>query len=140
MPYRLDPQVAGELGAGTVLDSSTYPPRVSQVDYVLDRPDADEFIQSFPVFLVSMNLGVRLHDAGLTGFELSGATVRPSDNYTAIYGKVPPQRYQWLQVTGTAGEADCWLDESFQVCVSDRMMSIVEVVTLTDCVVEPVMA
>lgn len=138
MPFRLDPQVAGELGEGTVLDGSTHPPRVSQVVYVLDQPDADEFIQSFPVFLVSTNLGSRLQNAGLTGFELSGAIVRPSDNYLAIYGDVPLPQYLWLQVTGTAEETDCWLDESLQVCVSDRMMAIMELVTLSDCLVEPV--
>lgn len=138
MPFRLDPQVAGELGEGTVLDGSTHPPRVSQVVYVLDQPDADESIQSFPVFLVSTNLGSRLQDAGLTGFELSGVIVRPSDNYLAIYGDVPLPQYLWLQVTGTAEETDCWLDESLQVCVSDRMMAIMELVTLSDCLVEPV--
>lgn len=138
MPYCLDPQVAGELGDGTVLDSSTHPPQVSKVDYVLDQSDADELIQSFPVYLVSTNLAPRLQDAGLTGFELSGATVRPSDNYLAIYGNVPPPEYLWLQVTGTAGEADCWLDESAQLCVSDRMMTVIEAAGLSDCLVEPI--
>jgi hypothetical protein len=37
MPYALEPLVAGELGEGTVLDPSTHPPKVSAVDYVLDR-------------------------------------------------------------------------------------------------------
>lgn len=76
MPYRLDPQVAGELGDGTVLDGSTRPPKVSRVDYVLDRPDADPIIQSFPVFLVAEDLGPHLENAGLIGFRLADADVR----------------------------------------------------------------
>jgi hypothetical protein len=136
MPYRLDPQVAGELGAGTVLDSSTHPPAVSHVDLTLDYPDADELIQSFPVFLVSESLGSRLQAADLTGFSLTGASVRPSENYLAVYGAAPHPHYLWMQVTGVAGTADCWLGDSLQVCVSDRMMEILEAVALSDCSVE----
>jgi hypothetical protein len=110
---------------------------VSQVDYVIDGPDADELIQSFPVFLVSTDLGSRLKDAGLSGFELTGARIRPSDNYQAIYGNEPHLQYLWMQVTGAAGESDCWLDESFQICVSDRMMTVIQTAKLADCHVEP---
>lgn len=138
MPCRLDPQVAGELGDGTVLDSSTHPPMVSQVDYVLDQPDADDFIQSFPVFLVAVELGSRLEQAGLTGFNLLDLAVRPSDNYLAVYGDVPHPQYLWMQVTGAPEQADCWLDTSFQICVSDRMMTIIEAAALSDCLVEAI--
>lgn len=136
LPYRLDPQVAGELGDETVLDSSTHPPLVSQVDYVLDQPDADDLIQSFPIFLISTGLGSRLQDAGLTGFALAGALVRPSENYLAIYGAVPHPQYMWFQVIRADIEADCWLDESLQLCVSDRMMRHLEAADLSDCLIE----
>jgi len=136
MPYCLDPEVAGELGEGTVLDSSTHPPALSHLDFTLDYPDADELIQSFPVFLISERLGSRLQAAGLTGFTLTGARVRPSDNYLAVHGDAPHPHYLWMQVAGVAGEADCWLDDSLMVCVSDRMMTILEAVGLSDCSVE----
>ena len=136
MPFRLDPQVAGELGGGTVLDSSTHPPKVTQVDFILDQPDADELIQSFPVFLVSEHLGARLQAASLTGFTLTGASVRPSENYLAAYGNTPHRRYKWMQVTGVAGQADCWLGETLQLCVSDPMMVSLRTARLTGCVVE----
>jgi len=138
MPYRLDPQVAGELGEGTLLDSSTHPPIVSRVDYVLDLPQADEFIQSFPVFLVSDGLGARLQAGGLTGFTLAEASVRPSENYLALYGEAPHRQYLWMNVTGSPGQADTWLDASFQVCVSDRMLAILEASELSDCLVEEI--
>lgn len=138
MPYRLDPQVAGELGDGTLLDSSTHPPTVGQVDYVLDQPDADEFIQSFPVFLVSEKLGARLQEKGLTGFALTDVSVRPSDNYLATYGDAPHPQYLWMQVTGASAQVDCWLDATFQVCVSDRMMAVIEAAGLSDCLVDEI--
>lgn len=138
MPYILDPQVAGELGDGTVLDGSTHPPTVSKVDYVLDQPNADELIQSFPVFLVSAGLGTRLQQAGLSGFNLADVSVRPSDNYVALFGDAQHPQYLWMQVNGLPAGADCWLDTSFQLCVSDRMMSIIETAVLSDCLVEEI--
>lgn len=111
---------------------------MSQVEYVLDAPDADAFIQSFPIFLVTVDLGSRLQQAGLTGFNLVNVVVRPSDNYVALYGDVPPPRYSWMQVTGAPGTADCWLDTSFHICVSDRMKAIIDTVPLTDCLVEEI--
>jgi hypothetical protein len=50
---------------GTDLDASTHPPGVSMVEYLLDTPDADDLIESFPVFLVSTLLGKALVDASL---------------------------------------------------------------------------
>jgi hypothetical protein len=68
--YRLDPHVAGELGEATELDPSTHPPIVRALEYVLDAPDADDLIESFPVFLVSASLAGALENADLTGFAL----------------------------------------------------------------------
>jgi hypothetical protein len=136
MAYRLEPQVAGELGADTVLDSSTHPPTVSRVHYVLDQPDTDELVESFPVFLISTSLGSRLQNAHATGFKLAKAIVRPSEGYRALYRDAPHREYLWMQVRGTAGRSDFWLDESFRMCVSDRAMAILETAKLSDCLVE----
>lgn len=83
MPYRLEPHVAGELGEATDLDPSAHPPVVRAVEYVLDAPDSDDLIESFPVFLVSARLAERLDAAGVTGFVLEDAIVRPSTEYLA---------------------------------------------------------
>jgi hypothetical protein len=49
MPYCLEPHVAGELGEATELDPSAHLPIVTVVEYVLDAPDSDDLIESFPV-------------------------------------------------------------------------------------------
>ncbi|MFT4008828.1 MAG: hypothetical protein QM655_02180 [Nocardioidaceae bacterium] len=135
MPYRLDPQVAGELGPDTDLDTSTHPPKVKRLEYVLDQPETDELITSFPVFLVSDQLGSRLKKAHLDGFKLTKAPVRPSDNYRQLYGKAEHRDYRWLQVTGAPGRSDFWLDQSFNLCVSDGAMAILESAVLSGCTV-----
>ena len=138
MPYRLDPHVAGELGEKTELDPSVHPPIVTAVEYVLDAPDADDLIESFPVFLVSAALATRLDTAGLTGFVLRDASVRPSDEYLARYGDVPHGEYRRMQLHADNPTADAWLDGEQRLCVSDRMMAVIRSHRLARCDVEPI--
>lgn len=133
MTYSLDPQVAGELGAGTSLDTSTHPPVVHRVEFVLDLPQADDLIQSFPVFLVSEDLGTRLKSARLTGFALRSARVSVSADYSAIYGDAPHPHYLWLKVDGRPSSSDVWLDSEFRLCASDRAFRIFEQGKLSAC-------
>jgi hypothetical protein len=74
VPFVLEPMVGGELGRRTKLDTSTHPPVASRVEYLLDDPDSDDLIESFPVFLVSVELAPRLDS--LTGFALADAEGR----------------------------------------------------------------
>ena len=87
MPYRLEPQVAGELGIDTVLDTSTHPPKVKRLDFVLDQPENDELITSFPVFLISEGLGSRLKKAHLDGFKLAKAPSGPATTTESFTGR-----------------------------------------------------
>jgi hypothetical protein len=46
--YAIEPEVAGELGEGTVMDTSVHPPRVSAVEYVITDWLGDDIIESYP--------------------------------------------------------------------------------------------
>jgi hypothetical protein len=132
VPYALEPMVAGELGEGTEIDPATHPPMVSSVEYVLDAPDADDLVESFPVFLVSDAVATRLLDASLTGFDLAEARVVPSPEYRAAYGDVPHKAYRWLR-PGRDPADDVWLSDDHRLCVSDRMMQLLEQGDLGNC-------
>jgi hypothetical protein len=138
MPYRLEPHVAGELGEASELDPSVHPPIVTAVEYLLDAPDPDDLIESFPIFLVSAALATRLDTAGLTGFVLRNASVRPSSEYLATYGEVPHSKYRWMRLHGDSPTADAWLDGEHRLCVSDRMMAVLRSHRLARCIVESV--
>ena len=138
MPYRLEPQVAGQLGESTELDPSRHPPTVTAVEYVLDSPDADDLIESFPVFLVSERLAARIGAAGLGGFRLEEARVRPSDEYLAGYGDVAHGQYRWLRIAKPQPGADAWLDDAHRLCVSDRLMEVLRSHRLDRCGVEAI--
>jgi hypothetical protein len=135
MAYILEPMVAGQLGDRTDLDATTHPPTVSAVEYVLDGPDTDDLIESFPVFLVSDDLAARLEENGLGGFELAHADVMPSLGYREAYGDAPHKGYRWLRVLGDSS-SDCWLSDDHRLCVSDRMMHTLQEGDLTNCEIE----
>jgi hypothetical protein len=122
--YVLEPLVAGQLGDGTELDSSTHPPDVLKLEYVLDAPAEEDLIESFPVFLVSEELAAALLAANLHGFRVDEAEVRKSDRYALRHGDLPHKRYRWLRPV-PSGSADCWLDEHSRLCVSERMYAVI---------------
>jgi hypothetical protein len=124
--YRLQPHVAGELGPETDFDPSTHPPVVKNVVYVLDFPEPDDLIESFPVFLVAEALCERL--GGLSGFELEPATV-------VFDGGSRP--FRRLVVTGTAAD-DAWIDEDLMLCVSAEMLEALRTGRLRFCDIEAV--
>ena len=138
MSYRLEPQVAGELGEATELDPSAHPPIVTAVEYVLDYPDTDDLIESFPVFLVSATLAAQLEMAELIGFVLDEAAVRPSAEYREIHGDVPHSEYRWLRLQEHGPATDAWLDGDLRLCVSERMMKVLRSHRLARCDIEPV--
>jgi hypothetical protein len=135
MAFVLEPLIAGELGERTELDPGTHPPLVTAVEYVLDAPVPDDLIESFPVFLVAEDLAYRLKAAGLDGFTVAAALVTPSPEYVELHPGAPTRAYRWLQVSGGPA-ADCWLASDHRLCVSDRMMLVLETADLTNCGVE----
>jgi hypothetical protein len=134
--FILEPLVAGELGAETVLDPGTHPPLVRSVEFMLDSPTEEDLVESFPVFLVSEELGDSLTAAGLVGFHLDHAGVHPSTEYVAAYGDVPHKAYRWLRLIWSS-PSDCWLDEEYRLCVSDRMYSVIARHRMEGCQVTP---
>lgn len=118
------------------MDTSTHPPVVTDVEYLLDAPVEADLIESFPVFLISVALAEALTSAGLSGFELEDARVLPSLEYREAFDEAPHKEYRRL--CPSDGEAaDSWLDKQFRLCVSDRMMDVLERFDLSGCDSEP---
>ena len=128
MAFALEPHVAGELGEATVMDHSTHPPVVTEVEYVLDTPHADDLIESFPVFLVTVGLATAL--TGIAGVSFGHAEVRPGDRYLEVYGEVPHPSYVRLLI---AGGPDIWIGDDLLLYVSDRLMALLREFNLTYC-------
>lgn len=68
--WSLEPEVAGELGDESVLDTTVHPPRVFKLQYRFIGWLGDDLLETFPCYIVTESLASALLSARLTGFEL----------------------------------------------------------------------
>jgi hypothetical protein len=134
--HKLSPEVPGGLGDNTVLDTSLHPPRVVQLEFVLDNWFGADIIESFPVFLVTEALAEALADSGLGVFELRDAavTVTPEADDLRQQLDIPAfPTFRWFHVTGTAGSDDFGVDHMGSLVVSDRGLALLQQFNLQGC-------
>jgi hypothetical protein len=133
--YAIEPEVAGEFGEGTVMDTSVHPPRVSAVEYVITDWLSDDIIESFPCYLVTPRLAVGLEVSGLSGFRLDTAQVTLSDE-AADFGITQVPESRWLAVSGRPGADDFGLLANGQAIISEGALQALRAHTLDNCDVE----
>jgi hypothetical protein len=134
--YAIEPEVAGELGEGTVMDTSVHPPRVSAVQYVITDWLGDDIIESFPCYLVTPRLATDLEASGLSGFRLDTAQVTLSDE-AADFGITEVPEFRWLVVSGRPGEDDFGVLGNGQAVISEEALQALQARTLDNCDIEP---
>ena len=135
--YTLEPEVAGGLGAGTVMDTTVHPPRVERLHYEFEDWLGDDLVESFPCFLVSKPLAARLTAAGLGTFQLKDVTVTTTPEAEEQLGDASLPDFHWLDVTGAAGRDDIGTTPSGQLVVSDKALALLREFTVDNCDVEP---
>jgi hypothetical protein len=136
--YRLEPEVAGGLGERTRLDTSTHPPRVHHLHYEFEGWLGDALLATFPCFIVTARLGHNLLAASLSGFHLAPLEVSRSALFDELYPKRVLPAFEWLQVTGLAGQDDCGLTTDATLVVSQAAKAVIEAHGLSHCVIEAI--
>ncbi|HEX8434380.1 hypothetical protein [Archangium sp.] len=122
----LEPEVAGELGDNTVLNTSVHPPVVSHFHHRFEGWLGDGLLTVFPCFLVSSALAKALEEARLVGFSLDEVEVSTSLEFQELYpGRTLPE-FRWLKITGKNREADFRLTQDFRLEVSSRALEVLK--------------
>lgn len=134
----VEPEVAGGLGEGTLMDRSVHPPRVSRLVYELEGWLGDDIVETFPCFLVTERLARALAKAGLTGFSLTDVTVRVGEQLAERLDGARPV-FLWLKVNGSEGSDDLWLDADQRLVVSERALGVLGAHRVGHAVVTPLM-
>lgn len=136
--YVLEPEVAGELGPGTEMDSSVHPPVVTRLQYVLHGWLGDDIVESFPSFAVTKRLGKLLTESSLTGFRLGDVdVVMPDEANNVDDSPAMVPELLWLQVDeGPRG--DLGLDDTGRLVVSDRALNVLRQVNIANCDIESI--
>ncbi len=128
MYYLVKPEVAGEMGEGTVLDHSTHPPRVDRLEYEIGGWLGSDLMTTFPCFIVTETLAEKLTASGLGSFELRDVeiTISPEgETALQVMGFSEFPKCKWFYVTGTAGHDDFGVTQKARLIVSDRGLEVV---------------
>ena len=123
--WRVEPEVAGQLGEDSVLDHSTTPFTVQVLHYDFDGWLGDDLVETTPCFLVTDLLAAALRNSDLSGWVLDDLKVTTSEVFEELYpGKDLPE-FRWLKVVGATSDDFC-LDRRHRLEVSDRALQLLK--------------
>lgn len=157
--FRLQPEVAGSTGEGTVITNydalragTALVHDVAELEYTFDDWLGDDLLESFPCFIVTEALAASLERAGLSGLELRDVTISVSELWPQLHGddptgaSLPP--FRWLTPTGTLqlepketaytawSGHDVNLSQRAQLVVTDRALEVIRQHTIAHCTIE----
>lgn len=133
MPFVLEPEVAGGLGEGTVLDASVHPPIVSELEYEVAGWLGDDLIAGFPVYLVSPRLLAAMETARLTGFAVNpNCRVTVNEQVYAELNSSDVSTFTWIDIPGATSD-DLHVTADLLLGVSDRAWEVFSQFTLRFC-------
>lgn len=131
----IEPEVAGDFGERTVLDYSTRPPTVLQLDFEFTVWLGDDLLASYPCFIATERLCSALLLDGGTGFHFEEMQVSRADSFNELYpGRVLPIFY-WMKVNGVPGADDAGLTARQRLVVSDRFLGVLRGFNMDHCLV-----
>jgi hypothetical protein len=149
--HMLHPEVAGGVGAATVIDNHAAlragrarVPKVSRLEYTFEGWLGDELLEAFPCFIITEKLGTSLMNSGLTGITLEDTWVSRSELFRELYPRrrLPP--FKWLvpqgrvtiprkgRFTDWSGHDFC-VTESAQLVVSGRALEALQLHKIEHC-------
>ena len=134
--WSLEPEVAGELGHASVLDTSVRPPVVSTLQYCFTGWLGDALLESFPCYIVTDALGAALLSSRLSGFALDAVDVVTSDEFDELYPSRALPGFCWLKVVGQPAVDDLGLSKEHVLVVSDAALQVLRQHGLSHCEIE----
>jgi len=133
----LEPEVSGGIGEGTIVDGSTHPPEVTNLNYTFDGWLGDALLETFPCFIVTTDLAKDLEAAVLTGFKCSKVQISQSEQFDEVCPGLQLPEFLRLELTGRPGIDDFGLSADFRLVASERALVILNSHGIEDCGIEP---
>lgn len=133
MPYILEPEIAGGWGEGTVADTSCHPPKVSKLTYEFEGWQGDDLLAAFPCFIVSRRLAGLIENATLIGYTLAPVAITKSELFMDLHPDRELPAFKWLQMDGSAGADDFFIDTRRRPVVSEAAFNIITQTNINHC-------
>lgn len=134
--FKLQPEVAGGLGARTVMDTTVHPPAVSFLEYEFDGWLGDDLLESFPCYIVTERLKSLLTENDFTGYAFNSVIISKSETFDELYSETNLPEFHWLKIEGKAGIEDVGFSESNHLVVSENVLKVLLQASLKNCLTE----
>ena len=134
--WSLEPEVAGELGDGSMLDTSVHPPRVLYLQYSFSGWLGDDLLEGFPCYIATDALAGAIRSERFTGVQLMPVDVVASDGFREMYPGRKLPGFTRIEVRGEAGVDDFGLSDEHVLVVSDAVFRVLRKYTLAQCDVD----
>ena len=134
--YFIEPEVSGQFGDETILDTSTHPPVVNRLHFVFYGWLGDDIIECFQVFLVSYQLLQLINQSSLTGYQIGNCIIKESEEFKILHPEINLPQFFWFQVKGT--ESDDFSIYNNRLKVSDKAFYILKSFNLNHASIEKI--
>lgn len=134
--WYIEPEVAGQLGVETEMDTSVHPPIVRRLHYQFDGWLGNELLEAFPCFIVTETLAKALAESPLTGWNVDDVLVTTSEVFDELHPRMTLPAFRRLVVTGDV-DADFSIAGDHRLRVSDRALRLLRRFRIDHAVVEP---
>jgi len=135
--FYVDPEVAGDFGDGTILDTSVHPPIVSKLHYRFQGWLGDVLLETFPVFVVTDEARQALEKIKASGVTFD--TLHVSTDY--LFDELQPEQqlpsFVWLKPEGKPGLDDFGVAPNLKLVVSERVLDLFRGLGIAHADIEP---
>ncbi|MER2249787.1 hypothetical protein ABS772_07650 [Methylorubrum podarium] len=135
--FTIAPEVAGGLGANTVLDRGRHPPMVQRLHYEFEGWLGDVLLESFPAFIVTEEARQALVQEGVTDARFDEVEVSLSDTFRETQPGTTLPRFVWLLPEGEPGQDDIAAARDGRLVLSQRALDVLQARGLSQALVEP---
>ena len=115
----IEPEVAGGLGEGTILDNNIHPPVVEKLNYEFVGWMGDDIIESFPCFIITERLKNKISEEKLSGVTFDEALITKSPEFFSRYNEELPKFY-WAKINGVFGLDDFAIGNDLRLTISEK--------------------
>ena len=133
--FQLEPEVSGELGKKTIMDNSTHPPKIENLEFLFKGWLGDCLIECFPVFLITEKVVQKLTDNKVSGFSLKKAEIRKDHPFDEIHPNLILPKFVWIDINGTAKKSDFGIENN-SLIVSRKVLEILKSEGLNHCEID----
>ncbi len=134
--FILEPEVSGELGTNTIIDSNKHPPVIHKLHFVFTGWLGDDLIECFPCYLISERLKLALENSNLSGFYVEECEIQDSEEMLELQPEIQLSQFYWLKVELNLN-LDFYINNESKLVITEKAYKLLQAFNLNYCDITP---